>query len=132
MKDSPVGDEIEVVAPGEDVTTYGPFGILTNESGTSISAAHVSALATILWQQDKTKSAQFIRELIKETANSLGSKNEFGEGLIDCAYALEQYDNFSQKYVDKKFVKIEVNDNDNTLLLYDDSEVKGFWGGRKT
>ena len=131
MKDSPVGDEIEVVAPGEDVTTYGPFGILTNESGTSISAAHVSALATILWQQDKTKSAQFIRELIKETANSLGSKNEFGEGLIDCAYALEQYDNFSQKYVDKKFVKIEVNDNDNTLLLYDDSEVKGFWRGEK-
>lgn len=127
MKTSPAGKEIEVVAPGEDVTTYGPFGILTNESGTSIAAPHVSALAAILWQQDKTKSADFIRELIKGTANTLGKSTKYGAGLIDCAYALEQYANFSKSYT-KTRTNAEVYDNDNTLLLFDEGKVKGFWG----
>lgn len=126
MQDSPVGKEIEVVAPGEDVTTYGPFGILTNESGTSMAAPHVSALAALLWQQDKSKSADFIRKLITNTAHDLGESNKFGAGLIDCAYALQQYDNFSKSYSTAK-LSAEVGENDNPLMLFDDSVVRGFW-----
>lgn len=126
MKDSPIGDEIEVVAPGEDVTTYGPFDILSNESGTSMATPHVSSLAALLWQQDSTKSAEFIRELIKVTANTLGSKKEFGYGLIDCSFALEKYDEYAKSFNGSANFDV-VEDNDSALILTDDSVVKGFW-----
>ncbi len=128
MKDSPVGDEIEVVAPGEDVTTYGPFEILTNESGTSMAAPHVSALAALLWQQDNTKSADFIREIIKVTANAMGSKKEFGYGIIDCSFALEKYDEYAKSFSGSMNLDV-VENNDSALMLTDDSIVKGFWSG---
>ena len=67
--------------------------MLTNESGTSM-AAPVAALASILWQKDVSKSADFIRSLIDATARPLGAKEDFGYGLIDCSYALKQYDEF--------------------------------------
>lgn len=126
MKSSPKGKEIEVVAPGEDVTTYGSFGILTNASGTSMAAPHVSALAAILWQQDITKSADFIRELIKSTARSLGESNKYGAGLIDCVYAIEKYDDLSKRFISPT-TQDAIENNGNSLLLFDDSEVKGFW-----
>ena len=130
MKESPVGDEIEVVAPGEDVTTYGPFEILANESGTSIATPHVSALAALLWQQDSTKSAEFIRGLIKDTANALGNKKQYGYGLIDCAYALEKYKEY-EKISNSSNVNQLIEDNDNALILTDESLVKGYWGEAK-
>ena len=41
--------ELEVVAPRQDVTSYGPFGMLTSFSGSSMAAP--------LWQQDLSKSS---------------------------------------------------------------------------
>jgi hypothetical protein len=122
------GEELEVVAPGADVTTYGAFEMLTNESGTSMAAPQVAALASILWQKDVSKSADFIRSLIDATARPLGAKEDFGYGLIDCSYALKQYDEFKEKYQEAgDKTDVEIEDNDATLLLTDESLVKGFW-----
>lgn len=127
---SPTGNEIEVVAPGEDVTTYGPFEILTNQSGTSMAAPQVSALAAILWQQDPSQSADFIRKLIGASAHSLGEPAKYGYGLIDCAYALEQYGKFAEGYHAAGAEKMSLlADNDHTLLLTDEEVVRGYWGG---
>ena len=63
-----------------------------------MAAPQVSALASILWQQDLTKSNEFIRQLIDITARSLGSKDEYGYGLIDCEYALQNYMVFAEQY----------------------------------
>ena len=126
---SPTGNEIEVVAPGEDVTTYGPFEILTNQSGTSMAAPQVSALAAILWQQDPSQSADFIRKLIGASAHSLGEPAKYGHGLIDCAYALEQYGKFAEGYHGSGAEKMSLlADNDHTLLLTDEEVVRGYWG----
>ncbi len=127
---SPTGNEIEVVAPGEDVTTYGPFEILTNQSGTSMAAPQVSALAAILWQQDPSQSADFIRKLIGASAHSLGEPAKYGYGLIDCAYALEQYGKFAEGYHAAGAEKMSLlADNDHTLLLTDEEVVRGYWSG---
>ncbi len=130
-ENSATGDEIEVVAPGEDVTTYGPFGILSNYSGTSIAVPQVTALASILWQQDLSKSAKFVRQLINATARSLGDSKKFGNGLIDCSFALKQYDMFNKTYKDseKENESILLEDNNETLLLTDENLVRGFWSG---
>lgn len=130
-ENSATGDEIEVVAPGEDVTTYGPFGILSNFSGTSIAVPQVTALASILWQQDLSKSADFVRQLINSTARSLGDSKKFGNGLIDCSFALKQYNLFNNSYKDsvKENESILLEDNNETLLLTDVNVVRGFWSG---
>ena len=126
---SPTGNEIEVVAPGEDVTTYGPFEILTNQSGTSMAAPQVSALAAILWQQDPSQPADFIRKLIDASAHPLGEPAKYGYGLIDCAYALEQYGKFAEGYHGSGAEKMSLlADNDHTLLLTDEEVVRGYWG----
>ena len=129
---SPTGNEIEVVAPGEDITTYGPFEILTNQSGTSMAAPQVSALAAILWQQDPSQPADFIRKLIDASAHPLGEPEKYGYGLIDCAYALEQYGKFAEGYHAAGTEKMSLlADNDHTLLLTDEEVVRGYWGGKK-
>ncbi len=127
---SPTGNEIEVVAPGEDVTTYGPFEILANQSGTSMAAPQVSALAAILWQQDPSQPADFIRKLIDASAHPLGEPEKYGYGLIDCAYALEQYETFAEGYHAAGTEKMSLlADNDHTLLLTDEEVVRGYWSG---
>ena len=135
--ESPIGEEIEVVAPGEDVTSYGPFGMINNFSGTSIAAPQVTALASVLWQQDASKDANFIRGLIKATARPLGSKLKFGEGLIDCSYALSQYETYASSIqkasVDSAFSETEGNEsnvetNNSEIIKYEEDVVKGYWG----
>ena len=41
-KSGSTGKELEVVAPGQDVTSYGPFGMLTSFSGSSMAAPQVT------------------------------------------------------------------------------------------
>lgn len=131
---SATGSEIEVVAPGKDVTCYGPFGILTNYSGTSMAVPQVAALAAILWQQDITKSNQFIRDLIDSTANDLGDKNKYGYGLIDCEYALKSYMmlNATEQVNENPSTVIndEITSNECPIICSDEEVVEGFWTER--
>lgn len=135
---SATGEELEVVAPGQDVTSYGPFGILDSYSGSSMAAPQVTALAAILWQQDLTKSSEFIRQLIDVSANNLGSKEKFGYGMIDCENALQKYTEFEKYYSDHKTVTENVDYNlENAIIDYNDADiicteeesVKGYWSG---
>ncbi len=137
-EDSATGSEIEVVAPGEDVTTYGPFGILTCYSGSSMAVPQVTALASILWQQDPTKSSEFIRRLIDATARPLGDETKYGYGLIDCEYALNQYNSFATTFANQQPTAASVNElldgegfveNNANVLRTDTEVVKGYWRG---
>jgi len=56
----------------------------------------------------------------------LGSKKEFGYGLIDCSFALEKYDEYAKSFNGSANFDV-VEDNDSALILTDDSVVKGFW-----
>ncbi len=128
-KSCSTGKELEVVAPGQDVTSYGPFGMLTSFSGSSMAAPQVAALAAVLWQQDLSKNSDFIRKLIDVTARSLGSREKYGYGLIDCEYALQNYHEFEQQYhaPEAAVEEYEIDSNMDALLCLDEETVEGYW-----
>jgi minor extracellular protease Epr len=107
---SSIGDKVDVLAPGEYVKTVANFGFETVGNGTSMAVPHVVGVATVLWQKDKTKSADFIRGLIEETANSI-KDNEEQYGIVDLKYALEKYDEYANNYNNKTY-KMKSNDTD--------------------
>lgn len=86
----------EVSAPGDFIVSRGVFDSMQVFSGSSMAVPHVTGLASILWQQDATKDAAFIRGLIDVSANQR-PETEGGYGLIDCRYALESYEEFERQ-----------------------------------
>ncbi|MBR1693684.1 MAG: S8 family serine peptidase, partial [Lachnospiraceae bacterium] len=97
-EESAVGEQLDLVAPGEQIPAESMFGLCTVVSGTSMAVPHVTGVASVLWQRDKSKSARFIKGLIEETARALGEADEYGSGLVDLEYALASYDEYSEQY----------------------------------
>ena len=111
---------IELAAPGEGVLSVGAFGIETEVSGTSMAAGEVSAIASILWQQDTSVSSHFIRELLRVGANK--NNEEAGYGIVDCEYSLAIYDEFKEAYEEDKKADTQ-NTADKTM---DEKELSEF------
>lgn len=122
---SAMGAQLEICAPGEQIKSIGSFDGEIIVSGTSMSVPHVVGAASLLWQKDKTKSADFIRQLLNASARELGNTDIYGNGLLDVSYALEIYDTFEKDYDSKKEMTF---DNDSTVEKYTDvSYVEGSW-----
>ncbi len=120
-----VGDELELLAPGEKILTSGFLGGTLGTSGTSIAAAQVTGVASLLMQRDATKSAEFIRALLSASAKKVG---DFG--LIDYAYASEIYNDFADRY-EEPDMQTESFANETEPTDYSDSAecvVEGLWG----
>ena len=124
------GTQLELLAPGEQVYTTGLFYGTIGVSGTSIATAQVTGTAALLKAKDKTKSADFIRGLLKASSKEVAGT---GAGLIDYNYALDIYDEYANSYVEG-----EDNDNEfeNTEEIPDYSDeadviVEGLWGQAK-
>ena len=125
------GEEMEIVAPGELIKTTGGFGGEIIVSGTSMAVPHVVGIASVLWQKDKTKSADFIRKLINESANYLGDESIYGNGLVDLSYALEIYDEFESTYeLNAQNHEMNFFENDSEIESFSDVDyVEGLWSG---
>jgi len=119
------GKHIAVVAPGNKI--YGvdfedPYKFDTYWSGTSQSTAIVSGLSSLLFSQDKTRSAEDVKRIIKETAiDGVGDPSEdkkgfdvyYGYGRVDCFLALTYNDETTRKKIAEKYSnenKEETND----------------------
>ncbi|QHQ59505.1 S8 family serine peptidase [Anaerocolumna sedimenticola] len=106
-------------------------------SGTSMAAPHVTGVASLLWQKDLSCSSDFIRKLLALSANLYGDREEYGYGLIDLEYALEQYDAFKAVYTENEPLDdiIEESqedgdllDNTSEIITFDDVDyVVGSW-----
>ena len=120
-----VGAELELLAPGEKILTSGFLGGTLGTSGTSVAAAQVTGVASLLMQRDASKSADFIRALLSASAKRVG---DFG--LIDYAYASEIYNDFADRYEEpdaqpESFVNAaEPTDYSDSA----ESVVEGMWG----
>ena len=124
---SATGDDLELMAPGEQILSTGDFGGILVSSGTSMAAPHVTGVASILWQKDLSCSSDFIRKLLDISANLYGDKDEYGYGLIDLAYALEQYDAFKAVYTEEEPLDDIIEESqENGELLNNTSEVITF------
>lgn len=107
---SSIGGNVDVMAPGEMVRTVTNFGFETVGSGTSLAVPHVAGVASVIWQKDKTKSAEFVRGLIEETANKRKVDN-VTYSIVDLEYALEKYDEYAENYKNKGY-KVRSNLSD--------------------
>lgn len=127
VESSAKGEEVEIVAPGELVRSTGVLGDQRVDSGTSLAAPQVAAVASLIWEKDLSVSADFVRELLKESANAYGQETSYGSGLVDAAYALENYDTFKKQYKEKADTA-ELEENEEAVLNFEETNcVKGSW-----
>lgn len=115
-----------LIAPGELVRSTGVLGDQLVASGTSLAAPQVAGLASLIWEKDISVSANFVRELIKESANRYGIKEKYGYGLIDVEFAMNNYNLFKHNY--DKDSSNEIPENQEKIICYDDTGcVAGSW-----
>ncbi len=128
-EDSASGDEVELVAPGEEVASTGAFQGTLVCSGTSMAAPHVTGVASLLWQKDKDVSADFIRALLCASANGYGESSSYGNGLIDYEYAEEIYDSFKETYQSESEEEaIESYENESAInAIEENGYIEGSW-----
>jgi subtilisin family serine protease len=91
FSDANRGSYIAVAAPGVDVLTAEPGGRYAFTSGTSIAAAHVTALVALLLEKQPELDTDSARRVLAESAIDLGSRGRdptFGAGRIDPPMAL--------------------------------------------
>ncbi len=67
------GPELSVTAPGENITSANAAGSYVQQSGTSMSTAHASGLAALVWSVRPDFTAVQIARLITETAHDIAS-----------------------------------------------------------
>ena len=80
------GEEVDVCAPGVNIVGYGADGNLKTLSGTSMSAAFISACAALVRLANPDFTADVVQEKIKESCTDLGAEGfdvYYGCGLPD-------------------------------------------------
>ena len=123
LADSANGDSLELVAPGDRIVSTGMFDGYITGSGTSLAAAEVTGVASLL-MEEKGASSVFVRKLLGITAKSINSTKA---GLIDYEYAKQNYKKFYQEYM-KNSVTKEDFENLTELCNYStDQLVNGLW-----
>lgn len=75
-------ENVDVLAPGENVSSNSWFGFECICSGTSIAVPHVVEVASALLGKDKNKSPDFIKTLIKTSSNKT-LKGQKYVGILD-------------------------------------------------
>lgn len=127
------GEEVELVAPADQIRSTGSFDGTVISSGTSMAVPHVVGVAAKLWEKDRKKSADFIRQLMNASANLYGDTKEYGNGLVDYAHAEKIYDDFAKNYrpqntQEENEEKIEKNLSPIEKFV-DVNDVNGSWEG---
>ena len=113
------GEKIDIVAPGELVCSTGEFGDLLIESGTSLAAPQVAAVASKIMEENPKASSEEVKNAIVNGANY--NSDEYG--ILDEQYALDNYDDL--KRLDKENT---LKNNDSSIEMIEDTGcVKGSW-----
>lgn len=88
------GPRLEVVAPGSGIYSTWSNGSYGTKSGTSMATPHVAGLSALVWGMDPGMTANQVRELIKSSADDLGSAgvdDYFGYGRINAYRAMQNF-----------------------------------------
>lgn len=126
------GDELELLAPGEYIKTTGWLDSECISSGTSFAVPHVTAIASLLWQKNFTKSAEYIRNLLKARAKTVTGEDGKEYSLVDYEYACKIYDEYNEQYTEGADAEDIIEEFENTDEADDYSdEVEGRWSRSK-
>lgn len=122
---SPQSEDIDILAPGEYIESTGLIDGYSTESGTSLAAPHVTAAVALVLSADNTKNNEFIKQLLKSTANV--SVNE--TGILDIKCALETLPDFEDVEI---IVPTAIPENTEDISEFDVSYmVVGSWSKTK-
>ncbi|MFQ5593766.1 MAG: S8 family serine peptidase [Anaerolineae bacterium] len=86
------GEGIDLVAPGELILSTCGSAQYCIGSGTSLAAAHVGGVASLIWSVDPDLSPADVRATLQDSASDIGPDgydDEFGHGKLDAARAVE-------------------------------------------
>ncbi|MCB2199142.1 S8 family serine peptidase [bacterium] len=83
---------IDVVAPAVDVWTTQDDEGFEQVTGTSFAAAHVSGIASLIWNYDTSLKNDDVANIIKLSAVPMGEGEEWGTGRVNGNRALEFLD----------------------------------------
>lgn len=122
-----VDENLDVVAPGENIESTGIFGTINGSDGTSIATAQVTGIASLILEKDKSKSPDFVKDLILKSSKKIAD-NGIVTGAVDGEYALSIYDDFAKNYSPSKSVTEYSNPSD-VEEYTTDGYVKGLWLG---
>jgi hypothetical protein len=89
------GRHIAVAAPGVDILALAPDDAYQLATGTSIAAAHVSAIVALLLERKPSLKPSDIRSVLISTAKLLGpprADSDFGAGLVNAYRAVTWLD----------------------------------------
>jgi len=92
---SSYGSQLDLVAPGANVTSTWLSGGYNSSSGTSFAAPHVAGVASLLLSNDPDLTSTELREIIIGSARDIslvGFDPYTGWGCLDAQAALEQLD----------------------------------------
>ncbi len=121
------GEEVEIVAPGELVRSTGVLGDERVDSGTSLAAPQVAAVAAKIWSKNIEMPAEFVRQVLAKSANCYGDKDECGYGLLDASYALKNYSKYKKEYKEDAKTQ-QVAENERKVVSFEETScVKGSW-----
>lgn len=84
------GNGIDILAPGEDILSNSLDGKYIKRSGTSIAAAYVAGVVALIMEQNESLSNDEIKNILSKTAIPIGSKFEYGNGVLSISKALDQ------------------------------------------
>ena len=123
-----IDENLDVIAPGENIESTCIFGTINGSDGTSIATAQVTGIASLILEKDKSKSPDFVKDLILKSSKKI-SDNGIVTGAVDGKYALSIYDDFAKNYSENKNTPEYTNPND--IEEYNtDGYVKGLWLGK--
>lgn len=107
------GTNLDVLAPGECIAAIDFLDSISGVSGTSIATAQVTGIASLLWAKDKTKSNDFIKQLICSAVNKPDSLTGTEAGIVNCKNAIEVYNEFEETYTPSQITErvFEVKDD---------------------
>ena len=123
-----IDENLDVIAPGENIESTGIFGTINGSDGTSIATAQVTGIASLILEKDKSKSPDFVKDLILKSSKKI-SDNGIVTGAVDGKYALSIYDDFAKNYSPSKSVTEYSNPSD-VEEYTTDGYVKGLWLGK--
>lgn len=90
---SSYGSYIDLAAPGVGIvnllgTSNVAGSFYTNWSGTSFSAPIVSGVAGLVWSANMSKTNAQVEQILKDTAEDIGSSTFFGNGRVNAEFAV--------------------------------------------